>query len=497
MSSNHSIRNAAVYILWKLEWHFNLNHYNTFKKKKSILINYKVHLNTINMMKKYSHNAYSIQQGFALLAQIADGNRSTCIELLDDGIIDVLKININDIYSLNGIKQSDLDLLKSTSKFLANVTNKGECLRMALTSKSSDILTMVLKLFKLIEYKQYPQLLTIIYYTLKSILNMSNKLHNISIHDHLWEELIKDNGTLLRSVFNFVNFKESYRIRKIALHIIHRIIARRLELAQYLDYLLDPPEPSLSTLINQYKIMKYIKQFIHNAEESMESKERIRLLQIFNNIIGYQIHYFTYDTKYYNLLLLDNDIMNIIYNSLKSRESNENLNAIRFINSILIHAKTINKWYSNENYLNEYISCIKTLLHWKEGLMIEGICVWFDNYNTNSSNKSDAINKVIIMEMFNLLEIIVLMIKKNWIQRKYIQHKLNKNELIPSLIKNKFVEYDFTTNNSKLLNVNSKLLRKIIQKHDIDKKIIASAKDDILFITKLCEEKLGFILIHK
>ena len=485
MSCDNDIRNIAVYILWKLEWNFNYHFEKKWERKKSILIDYKIHFYILDMMKKYSYNKFTIQQGFALLAQVAEGERSTCFELVqNDEIINVLKKELDNIYStrLDKFERSDLDLLKSTSKFLKLVTEKGECLNMALTSKSIDILNMVFKIFQLIQHQTELQYVPIILCTLQSILYMSDDFNNISINKHLFIKLLQDNGTLLISIFNFVNFKKSFHIRNVALSFIGRAIARNL-VSNCID-----PQPSMDILVNQkkYDIMKYIKQFIYISDEDstrphkVKWQERLILLDIFSLFVKFGVNY-------YWSILTNDDVMNIIYDAVVSDEKDEWFAGIGIITEILTQPQRMNKEYGYPwNF-------IRRLLHWKQGLMIEGICRLFGWYNANNCFKM-VIVKRMIMEMFTLLKGIVFIIKEEWIKKEYIQHKLNEYELMPSLIRIKFVVYDYLTNDNTLLRVNAKLLTKIIRKYDIDKKTFGSIKDDILYLTRICEEELGFIL---
>ena len=142
--------------------------------------------------------------------------------------------------------------------------------------------------------------------------------------------------------------------------------------------------------------------------------------------------------------------------------------------------------------LNIYTKDINKLFRWKESLIIKGVCILFDNYKSIVCyNKATA--KMLIIEIFNFLKSIVLIIKNNWIEQKYIQHKFNKYELIPLLIRNKFVVYDYLSNNNNLLDVNVRLLTKILQKYYISQ-TFESIKYDISFIIQICEQELGFIL---
>ena len=118
--------------------------------------------------------------------------------------------------------------------------------------------------------------------------------------------------------------------------------------------------------------MKYIKQFIYISDRdstySAEIKriERFTLLDIFRYCV-----YFGVAT--YWVILINDDIMNMVYNAMMSDLENELLIGIEIITEILTEVQNIN--------INEYpMNFIWRLLHWKEGLMIEGVCRFFGLY---------------------------------------------------------------------------------------------------------------------
>lgn len=485
MSRNSVIRNSAFYILFHLEVNYNR------KYKKSFLGNELVHSNLFNMMKLYSNNKYAIQQGFALLVQFAKGGEKTvCLNLLKDGVIDIIETKLADIDSVfNKMMPCDLDVLKSASQFVSHITYQGE------TSNTMDIVRIVLKILKLIVNKHEIEFKDIIFYNLRTIFNIiSGKKFDKILRHYMFVKMTEDNGRLLTSILHWSKYKKVIPIRCTALCIIDEFLRH-----------VDTFVCSIHKLVYHYRIIEYIKQciVIHVNGEKWDEEERQKVLSILLGIVKCG-----HAPKYFDLLLQDNDIMNVIGKALKSKRRNEWTIAIEFVISVLtqvINDKTkidtaSNKIYwsedFDESYLNAYKKCLTKLFYWKEGSMISDLCVWFDNYQDISLNMT----KYDVQNMFLFFKIMVLIIKNNWIEVKYIKHKFNENGLMECLIKNGFVIYDYKTDNDQILKVNKGLLRYIAKEHqfcvaplDTELDILY---DNILFLTRLCEEALGFVL-HK
>lgn len=446
-SINDIIRDITCYILIEIE----ANHKVHFRK--SILMKYGIHLETFLMMQKYSQQL-TVLQGFSILTEITNKNengRQDCHTLLlNNGRINFVKMQLNEIYLKKIMSQLDVDVLYYTSSFMSNLT---------LTRNNTipyDFINIAIQIFQAIDdecIKNQNQSIN------ETMFNVIQMLYQIYRNHHymrkqLYEILSGDNHLLLKSILKYIKFKRCGDVRLSVFWLLREMIGD-FELAMIAS-------TRFIELVN-YSITE-IKQFIKCFE--MTDDEIccvLAILLLINQNGGEQC---------YNLILDDDDMMNIICNSIQSQKTKQWMIAVRCLLQILNNCR---------KYLKKYVSFFVKIIHWKQGSIIAALCKWIENYHIISKNK---FNRTDIRQIFNFFRNFVIMIEDKCIDEKYVIDKFNENNLIQNMITSKFITYQ---NNELLLN-QYQLNKMTINERKLD---VGRFGYDILYIITMCRDKFN------
>ena len=346
---------TICYILSRIEFQHNLQY------GQSILAKYQADRKIYGMMQTCD-NMNTIAAGIKVLAEMIVCNDSI-IELIDDGITQVIQNQLNKISNLNKIRMSTLNILIHSALFAFNLSQQDDIIYAAeeIDLINNIILCLLNWVFNLLitnEYKskiihqsKYQKVKYTVDEMLKYISGCICSMFSYQpeiMMQSLISKISQNNEHILMCLFQCKRYQSN--VRKNVLKIVTCFImnGRKHEIKIFMN--------------NKYGLLKSIKKLLNAEKYKCNVQELIFILKIIANLLNS----IKFGDVYSSIIINDDNFLYLISNGLQSNNAKQCINAVFAVNNIL----------SSGNK-----ALVKRLLYWQEGYIIFACAHFIKNFN--------------------------------------------------------------------------------------------------------------------